>query len=170
MAVTALAASLAGCGGGGGGGGDYIGAALVSLEASPRQIDPGDRTQLTIRIAEVDENGIALKIKFPVELKYVSSSTTLETSDRDEPIIVPVTNSVNSDPDRYLVYYFKRSRFGEDNQGTLRLQLEAVDELSSGKIQIDADVDDPKVSNTTEFQVSSPEFGAEDEVSIEIKN
>lgn len=166
-----MVSAISGCGGGGGGGGDeYLGAALVSLDVSPNEIDPGDRTELRINIAEVDENGIALKVRFPLSLGYVPSSTTIETPDQDDPVSLAPSVTVRADEFRYVVYFMKRSRFGESNQGTLRLQLEAISEAKDVAIEIDADVDDPKISNSREFDADSPEFGAEDSETIQIEN
>lgn len=165
-----LAIVLSGCGGGGGGGGGYVGAALVSIDASPTRIDPGDRTELTINLSEVDDNGIALKIRFPIALKYVSDSTTLEVDGLDDPISLTPNITTRADDFRYVVYFMRRSRFGESNQATMKLQLEGVEEASDVVVGVDPDVDDPNISNGAEFDASNPEFGAEDQVTIQVKN
>lgn len=169
LTTSLLALMISGCGGGGGDS-DFIGAALVSLNASPTKTDPGDRTEIMLHLAEVNDNGIALKVRFPTSLAYVPASSTLEVSGEDTPIDVTPAVTVRVNALRYVVYFFKRSLFGDNNQGTLKLQLAALSDDSGAKIEVDADVDDPRISNLREFDVNNPEFEAEDSETIEIVN
>lgn len=158
---------LSGCGGGGGGGGDdFIGAAQLSMTASPRRIDTGDRTEVRIDISRLHPNGIALKIRFPAGLDYVTSSSVLEVDDTD----IDVTPSINQEKasDVYLVYYISPEQIEEEATGVLLFELEGKKELKEGSIEVDADVDDPEIDNATEFDIDKPQFGAEQEVTIEV--
>jgi len=168
-ALFSLSISLFACGGGGdSSSGDFIGAADVSITVSPNQIDTGDRAQVSVDISNVHPNGIALKIRFPKTLKYVPDSAQLEVSG-DKLDLAPTVN--DSDNDRvYLVFYLKQNKFGTDgeNSGTLTLQIEGLDTLADGKVEVDPDVDDPLISNDTEFNISDPQFTAEDEASLSV--
>lgn len=157
---------LTSCGGGGGGGDDFIGAARAEISASPREVDSGDRVQVRIRIQEVHENGIALKVRFPAGLEYVADSSTLEVDDAERTIAPTELETVEEQV--YLVYYLSQADMGDDEQGELIFQLEGRTEVDDGEIEVDPDVDDPDVSNSTEFNVETPEFGAEDSVFITV--
>jgi hypothetical protein len=163
------------CGGGGGGGGeDFVGAATVAIRLQPSTIDSGDRTQVTIDIGDVHENGIALKVRFPDGLRYVPGSAALDVNDDDTKLTPSVNALVEDDNSIYLVFYLSQSLFrrGEaeyrGEMGSLKLQLEGRTVVRDGKVQVDADVDDPQESNETEFTLSNPEFAAEDEASIRV--
>ena len=163
-----MAASLAlfSCGGGGGSDTSFIGAARVSLQVEPTKIDPGDRMQVRVAIEEVHENGIALKIRFPEGLAYVlnSSFLTVNGNESDES---PEFN-VSDSNDNFLVYFLPQDIFGSKDSGELVFELEGTSEVSTGKVEVDADVDDPLVANGEEFLVDTPEFGAEDSVDVEV--
>ena len=169
LAVT-LAASvgvLTACGGGGGGGGDFIGAAEVYLDVNPETFDTGDRSEIRASIDQVDENGIFLKFKFPKAVSYVKNSAFLQ-SDGDD---IDVSPSVNRDVgnDTYLVFILARHLFDEGGGGELRFQVEGDQEVTTGTIEVDADVDDPLIANDHEFSAQNPEFGAEDSVDIQVR-
>lgn len=168
----ALAALLAGCGGGGGGGGeddDFIGAAQVFVEASPSRIDPGNRTRVRVRISEIHESGVLLKIRFPEGLDYARGSSFLRTDDNTFDVD-PIFNGKASDGFVYLVYSITRSSIPSGEEGELGLQLTGVKEVVDGKIGVDADVDNPALSNASEFKVETPDYNAEDEADIDVVN
>ena len=155
---------LAGCGSGGGGGGDggdFVGAALVQIDASPRSIDTADRTQLRVEISDVHEDGIYLKIRYPEGLKFVGNSSVLVVNG-GETDLAPIINQP-AENGNFLIYSFDQDDFGRDLNGELRLQLEAIDELAGGFIEVDADVRTQQA-----FDVENPNFGAEDGVEIEV--
>jgi len=175
LLCTALLSLATACGGGGGGGGeDFVGAATVSIRLQPSTIDSGDRTQVTIDIGDVHENGIALKVRFPDGLRYVPSSAALEVNDEESKLTPSVNALAEDDSSIYLVFYLSQSLFrrgGAEYQGemgSLKLQLEGRTVVRDGKVEVDADVDDPQESNETEFTLSNPEFAAEDEASIRV--
>lgn len=156
---------MAGCGGGGGGS-SFVGAAIITIDATPSRIDVGDRTQITIRISDVHPDGIALKIRFPSDLNYVANTSILNVDDDEIDTGPTVNETVNSVT--YLVYYFPQRLFGNDNLGTLQLELVANDSVESDRIEVDADVDDPDQSNQTEFDPENPRFEDDDSTRIEV--
>ena len=178
LLALSLSTVLFGCGGGGGGGGggssEYVGAAKVSVRSTPRQIDSGDRTQVSIELSNVHENGIAVKIRFPSGLRYVPSSSFLLVGER-EIDVSPTVNATSEDEDlTYVVFYLEQSQFRRSNQeysgesGTLMIQLEGRKSVVDGEIEVDPDVDDPAEDNLTEFDLTSPEFISEASSSISV--
>ena len=166
--ITLSVITLTGCGGGGGGGGDsFIGAALLSVSATPSEIDAGDRTRVTVNIAHVHPDGIALKLKFPDGLKYVIESSNLFVNGNKSDT-APAVNA-SKDGFVYLVYFFTKARFGENNEGELQIELEGVTGISDGEIEVDADVDDPLISNSSEFSIDNPEFQTQDIAQIRVR-
>jgi hypothetical protein len=163
LLAAAFALPLTGCGGGGGGSDSFVGAADVGLDVSPTEIDSGDRTEVAITLANVIEDGVALKVRFPDALKYVRSSALLLVGQK-EVDLTPKFNGLGDDSDRYLVFYLPQSFFRpsgqeyEGEEGTVVLQLEGVEAVTDGLIEVDVDVDDPLQSNDGEFSVQAPEF------------
>lgn len=167
---------LIGCGGdssvsfGGGG------AALVSITANPNKIDIQDRTTVRIKLRDVNRNGIAVKIRFSNKLEYAPNTTFLRVLGEDKKF----------DPDfnvrdgnvRYLVYFIKRSNFGDlpdeedletiSEEGELRLELTGRERIQNSTIEVDVDVDDPLIANDQEFSVEEPGFQSEAEASISV--
>ena len=178
--TTALIVSLTGSGavfgrGGGGGGGDeFVGAANVSINSSPQQIDSGDRTRVSIELSDVHENGIAVKVRFPSGLRYVPSSSFLMVGEREIDISPTVNATDDTEDQTYLVFYLTQSQFRRSNQeyngesGTLLIQLEGRKTVVDGEIEVDPDVDDPAEDNTIEFDLASPEFVSEASASITV--
>jgi hypothetical protein len=65
------------CGGGVGGGvSSAPDPAHITIEANPSLVDSGDRTAVTVDIYDVNDLGIALKLKYPKGLDYVVSSAS----------------------------------------------------------------------------------------------
>lgn len=169
IASAFLLIFLTSCGGGGsdGGGSGFVGAAQVSLKASPKTIDTGDRTEVRISVSDVNESGIALKIRFPSSLAYVPSSALLIV-DGDEKDATPTVNA-SKDDDIYLVFYFSQDDFGADAEGEVVVLLEGVSSEAAGFIEVDADVDDPAIDNASEFSLEEPEFVAESDSGIVVE-
>lgn len=157
---------LTGCGGGGGGGDSFIGAAEVRVTVSPNKIDTGDRSQVRVTIREVHENGIALKVRYPVGLEYVRDSAILQVG--SSKIDSGPLNNVAPGDEVYLVFYFSPDLFKKSNEGELYFELEATSEVVDGQIEVDADVDDPDVDNDDEFDATLPEFLSESSASIAV--
>jgi hypothetical protein len=174
--VLCAIATLTACGGGGGGGGssDFVGAAVVSLETTPSEIDSGDRTLVETDISQVHKNGIALKFRFPESLRYVRESAFLYINNKEIDLTPTADKLSDEDGSRYLVFFLKQSLFAkpgekyDGNSGVVKLQLEGIDALKDGSIEVDADVDDPTENNSSEFDINKPEFVAEDETYIAV--
>jgi hypothetical protein len=169
--------SMVGCGGGGGGddSGDFSGAANVSMSVKPSSLDSGDRTLVRVDVSDVHENGIALKFRYPAGLVYVPNSATILVDDK-ETAIKPRVNAVTSDDESvYLVFYLPQKLFrrtGQDysgESGTVELQLVGKLAVRDGLVEVDADVDDPGIADSVEFNLSKPEFLAEDQQSISVQ-
>ena len=156
------------CGGGGGGGvSSAPDPAHVTIDANPSSIDSGDRTAVTVDIYDVNDLGISLKIRYPTGLDYVVSSAHLEI-DGQTYSAIPAGSEQSSSEYSYLVFYFSKSVFG-DESGRLSLFLQgngAVD----GQVQVDVDLDDPTLSNSSEFTVTDPKFNAQDAAGIEVRD
>jgi hypothetical protein len=169
LALTVVCAfGFAHCGGGGGGDGEgeFVGAARVDLTISPQRIDTGDRTEVRIRLSDIHENGIALKVRYPKGLDYVRGSSFIEVENSDQDVDPTVNQGVESEI--FLVYYIAPDSLGRQKQGTLFFELEGRDSVDDGIIEVDADVDDPDINNSTEFDIERPEFQGEQESSIEV--
>ena len=165
---------LTACGGGGGGGGDFAGAATVTLDVQPSQIDTGDRAQVSTQVGDVHSNGIALKFRYPPGLKYVHSSAFLSVQDKDYDISPTVNVASNEDDAIYLIFYMPQKLFttsGEEyngQPGTVTFQLVGRSEVDDGLDEVDAVVDDSATDNSVEFDLANPEFVAEDQASISV--
>ena len=164
----AAAACLTACGGGGGGGGDFVGAADVWIGANPTSIDTGDRLQITLHLSNVVEDGIAVKLRYPVGLSYVPDSARLTVDGND--IDLNPQNNTPVEGVVYLVFYLSQAIFGENNRGELVVELEGIDTIRDGEISVDADVNDPAVDDALEFDPENPEFSGNDSVFVSVGN
>lgn len=161
-------ALLSSCGGGGGGGDDFVGAGLVTVRSSPSTIDTGDRMLVTAEVSDLHENGILLKFRYPAGLDYVLDSAELLPQGTDNPSDIGPAVNAQQDGETFLVFFLQRSQFGSEERGTVSFQLEGIDRVQSGEIEVDADVNDPLVDDSAEFDPESPEFGAEDATSVSV--
>lgn len=158
---------LSGCGGGGGGESDNPAkAADVTVSADPRSIDSGDRTLVTIYVSDVNQLGILLKVRFPKEMEYVKHSATMEVDGVSHE--VKADFDAADDSNTYVVFILDRYQFGDNNQGIVTLQGQATAKSTTPLIEVDPDINDPLVKDKDEFDVTNPEFAAEDSVAIEI--
>jgi hypothetical protein len=146
---------------------EFVGAARVSVQNAPSKIDTGDRTRVRIGISAVNENGIALKILYPEGLAFVENSAVLELSEDETEELVPALN-VEGDDGFYLLFFLSEDQFEERKRGVLELQLEGISSVRDGKIEIDADVNDPLIEDSEEFDLEDPQFVSESESSIEV--
>jgi len=147
---------VVGCGGGGGGGG-YAGSGRVDLSLEPNRIDVGDRTRISVQISEVNPDGALLKLHIPDALSYVSNTGVLSVGGQDFDV-APDIDVLGDSQDRYLVFFFLQSDFGDGRSGRLRLELQADASVADGYIEVDIDVDDPDVNNLLEFSIDDPRF------------
>lgn len=174
--VAGLLVALTACGGGGGGGGGdpFYGAANVNVRTTPSRIDSGDRTQVSMELSEVHENGIAVKIRFPAALRYVPASSFLNVGSKEIDVTPTVIQTDQSEDVTYVVFYLTQSQFKRSSgeyrgeSGTLLIQLEGRREVIEGEVEVDPDVDDPAEDNAVEFDINSPEFAAEGSARIEV--
>lgn len=173
LATTTI---LTGCGGGGGSddSSTFSGAATVSVDLTPSIIDSGDETLVKAWVGDVHPSGIALKFKYPSGLNYVFQSATLTVGEK-EVEIKPRTNVLTPDEkSAFLVFYLSQRLFRQDSEeykgspGLVRLRLVGKSLVNNGLVQVDADVDNPDVADSIEFNVSKPEFVASDEASISV--
>lgn len=168
VAFAALCLALPACGGGGGGGGgDFVGAANASVSVSPEQIDTADRMLVRVDVSDVNESGIALKIKFPVGLVYVPSSSSLLVDGK--PLDISPDVYVAENNSRFLVFYLAEPSFGENKAGRVEFFLEGATRVLEGTLEVDADVDDPLTDNSVEFDPKNPDFAAEDSVQVRVE-
>ena len=165
LALVLLASQLCSCGGGGGGD-SFVGAAKVSLSVDPNKIDTADQSEVRMMLSHVHPEGILLKLKFPVGLEYVRDSAILKVDGSEDPISPSVNKK--KDNDRYLVFFLSQDQFGQDAEGEVRLQLTAVDPVAAGMVEVDPDVNDPRVRDSKEFDIDAPEFVAEDAEDIQV--
>lgn len=162
---------LSSCGGGGGGGSDdQVYPATIAIDTDPGTIDSGDITFTHIDIYDVAPGGVVLKIKFPIALTYQTGSSIVEV-DGVRYDTSPDFHESNT-TDTYLVYIYRREDFGDSNYARLTIQLKGRDATTdaTGKIQVDADFNDPLVSTADKFSITDPQFDADDEVSITISD
>jgi len=153
------------CGGDNSNDNKFIGAAIVSVETSPKKFDTGDRTKVKVQISDLHPNGISLKINIPSNLEYVNGTGVIKIKDQSFPL--SPQSIVNSNQGLFLVFYMNNSIF-DNHTGELFFELEAINPLEYGLIAVDADVDDPAIDNSVEFSSLNPEFIAEDSVEIEV--
>ena len=179
--ATSLFASLAlGCGGGGGGGDSFVGAAEVNLTVSPNSIDTNDRARVTIRIKNVIDNGILLKVRFSPKLSYAVNTSKLKLDNEDTTTPSEPTVTAESSSWKYLVFFLSRAQFGDTSNGSstsdqtasepasLTFEIIGNGKLVDGIIEADADVNDPTVPDSQEFNVSSPGFESQSDASIQV--
>lgn len=161
--LASVSLVLSSCGGGGGGGGGDEGnedlAANVSLSVSPTTLDTGDRTTVEILIENFNEDGAAIKVRFPIGARYIIGTSELVFDDRTTDV-APTSNVSDDEEFSYLVYYFRKSTIG-DERVTLRLKLLGVGVVEDGLVEVDADLDDPQIDNQSEFDVAAPNFAAQ---------
>ncbi|HMO02321.1 MAG TPA: hypothetical protein PKD37_06295 [Oligoflexia bacterium] len=154
--------------GGGKGDSNFVGAALVYINAEPRTIDRGDRTRVTINIEQVHPNGILLKLKYPTGLGYVAKSARIGERLEQLKAINPAFN-LSDEVHKFTVFTISRSALGEKNKGLLRLELTGLSRLDKGVVAVDADVNDPKINDEVEFDINDPQFEPEDLVEITVR-
>ena len=176
--LTTASAVLHGCGGGGGDGSDesFSGAASVSIRVTPSDIDTGDRTQVELSVGDVNEVGVALKLRYPSGLRYVSGSATLTVESVEKKINPSVNISSQEAKISYLVFYVPQKSFRRPGEpysgdpGTVTLQLAGKAQVQDGLVEVDADIDDPAKDNSEEFKITSPEFLADDQAPISVQS
>jgi len=157
-----------GCSSGGGGGSAATEAATLSISISPRIIDAGDTTEIRVDITSLDEDGIALKIRYPTGLSYVLDSSFIEVGDAlldAGPDFDETSTDFN-----YLVYFLSWADFDGTDTGALIFRLRGESAVDSGFVAADADLDDPLTDNEDEFDVDAPQFTEQVSVEVRVEN
>jgi hypothetical protein len=165
LAVTLLL-TIAACGDGSSDG--VFGAAFVSVKATPSFIDVGDRTFVVVDIDQLDDDGILLKVRFPIGLEYLLNSSFIRVRGEDfarDPDLVFTSERENRN---YLVYYLSKQQFDGNDEGTISFDLIGRSLVSRGEIEVDADIDNPNIPNEDEFDPEVTEFNREDSTSIRV--
>lgn len=178
LLLTSTSILLHGCGGGGGDGSDetFSGAASVSIRVTPSDIDTGDRAQVELSVGDVSEVGVAIKVRYPSGLRYVSGSATLTVETVEKKVNPSANVSSQEAKISYLVFYVPQKSFRRPGEpysgdpGTLTFQLAGKSEVKDGLVEVDADIDDPTKDNSEEFKITSPEFLADDQAPISVQS
>ena len=169
LITLASALALTGCGSSGGDD-DFIGAAHVSISASPTTIDTGDRTSIKITISDLHKDGILLKIYHPSAFSYVQNSASLRIEDKEYHLDpdIDIASGEFVKAGRFLVFFLSHKTFGESQYGELRFELEGMSTIRSGEVGVDADVNDPLIDDSVEFEPSDPKYASEASVWITV--
>ena len=162
---------LASCGDDNDNDNSFVGAADIQLDVTPNEIDTGDRTQVSVEITNINSSGIILKILYPEALSFVSNSGSLEI-DGDETDLTPSVLAPG-DAGQFAVFFIPARDISaedilEDPETRLTFVLEANETLENGVIAVDADVDDPLIDNSVEFNIDQPQFVTEDREEISV--
>ena len=152
---------MIGCGSGGGSGSDYVGGANVSISVEPQEVDTGDQVLVSVGIGDVHPDGIALKIRYPQQLSFVTASALLEINGQRTLTSPDFEESSATGAYTYLVFLLDQPLLIERG-GSLTFELRALGQISKGEIGVDADI------NTGEFDSSAPQFSAQDSVLVTI--
>ncbi len=175
---------LWGCGSGGGGSGDgggFVGAAKINLTVSPGTIDTSDRARVTIKINNVIDTGIVLKVRYSTKLSYAANTAKLKLDSEDTSVAIEPNVTAETNNWKYLVFFLARSQFGDavtdttdadetpSDPATLTFEIIGKGRLSDGVVEGDADVNDPTITDSEEFNIESPGFEAETEASIQVQ-
>jgi hypothetical protein len=125
--------------------------------------------QVTVRINEVHPDGVFLKIRFPDGFAYAVQTARFKGNETDRAIDPAFNTAASKEGSVYLAFNLPRSNFGEDNEGEVIFELNSESGVQSGKIEVDADVNDPTIADQAEFSVDDPEFDVQDDVEIKVR-
>ena len=173
-----LLLALTSCGGGGGGSGDsFVGAASINMSLSPNTIDTNDRARVSIRIENVIDTGILLKVRYSPKISFAAGTAELKLDTEDLATkVVPSVMAETSDY-KYLVFFLGRNQFGDvpadgetllSTPATLTFEITGDKKLTDGKIEADADVNDPAIPDATEFNINKPGLEPTTDASINV--
>ncbi len=145
--------------------------AEARIRTSPEQIDTGDRTEVEVELFDFVEDEIAIKIKYPLGLVYVSETAFLVLD--GELVDIGPDEEESDSTDTYLVFYFSTDDLVDADGNALSrmeliFELEGNEDVSDGTIEVDIDLDNPDVSNSSEFAVATPKFDAQDSNFIQV--
>ena len=120
-----------------------------------------------IRLRDLGAFSVALKVKFPKQLRYISASSYLTVDDSDSRF--DPANSETASGSSYLVFYVNRNNLGDDENGIVSFEVTGDKRVEDGLIEVDVDIDDPHHSNSSEFEPTDPKFDAQDAVTIQVR-
>jgi len=164
---TFISLFAVGCGGSGNDG--FFGAAFVDVEAAPRLIDIGDATFVTVRVEDVDDDSIFLKVRFPVGLAYLKGSSQLRVKGEEIPREPDLIFTQAQESKNYIIYFLSRSEFQDRDESIVSFDLVGESRISKGDIEVDADIDNENIDNGSEISFSDPKFQTEDNVEIQVR-
>jgi hypothetical protein len=157
---------LVSCDSGSSGGGIDSGPASAKISLSPDVIDTGDVTVVKVSLDNFTESSVAVKIRFPLGLKYVYESSVISVDDQ---ILDTGPADIASSSDySYLVYYIEEEMFYPRTSGSLDFVLEGIVNVADGKVGVDIDLDNPEIKNSSEFDIADPKFDAVSETKIRV--
>jgi hypothetical protein len=166
--IAALVSGALSCGSDSNSLGGAGGAAFVRISTQPRDFDVGDSTSTSVRVEDIKESGIILKIRYPSAAEYVRGSSSVEVNGRDR---AREPDRIVSDRDnnrRYLLYFIYPEQIGNERDTTVSFELRGVSRITKGKIEVDPDVASRDIPDQQEFTIANPEFSSEAEVEIEV--
>ena len=136
--VALASVALVACGdlpGHGGGGSSNEGnAARVSLDTSPRKIDSGDFTTVSIRLTDVDSI-FMIKVRADQSFRYVEDSAFLVPDDEDLPTVEYSARTDFADPqEAERIKQEHEIAFTAQKKAELRRLLDLMIALDSGEI------------------------------------
>ena len=157
------------CGGGGGGSdGGYQPAAELDLSVVPNEIDPGDRSFVTMHVWDVREEGLLLALRYPYGVVYVADSGRFER-DGKAYTLTPVLETSDGTY-VYLLFLFNQSDFGANGQetATVSFELEARNGGIKGAVEVDPKIRVPGATINQQFDIANPLFGAKESVEFKV--
>lgn len=159
LSLVLMINSCGGLGGGGGGGSSANYAGDIGLTLEKDYLDSGDLNRVTVEVANLNRDGVLLKIRTSKSLRYVENSAVL-FPDREEKSRVSPAEESSSDQDRYLVFFLDRQDAFGDDYIALQLDVKATEGDKDAFIEIDIDNNDPNIPDSKEFKSSAPRFSA----------
>ncbi len=153
------------CGSGGGGGGASEPAQVI-ITVSPEILDSGERTTVKVSLFDFSEEQVAIKVRYPAALDYVTESSTYVIEGQDVDAGPDVEDS--DETHDYLVFYFDTETLEGSDRLELFFKLRAAADVTPDDIEVDIDLDDPDIKNSEEFAVATPLFDAQDEAFIQV--
>ena len=159
--------AISGCGSSSNDG--FFGAAFVEVDASPNSIDIGDATFVTVRVEDVDDDSIFLKVRFPEGLSYLRGSGQIRVGGEEfsrEPDLVFSQEEENKN---FIVFFLSRQEFQDRDESIVSFDLVGISRVSESDIEVDPDIDDPNIDNQSEISFDDPKFQSEDSVRIQVR-
>jgi len=161
---------LIGCGGGGGGPSASAGnPAAASIQVSPRTIDSGDRSLVTVELRDIqveDSNGMIIKLVIPDSLDFLTTTPLFSRRDLDDVLIDART--FNGSNVQYILFYVDMASIPiSRREAEISFLVEGTELLSPSTVAVDVDVTD--VDDRQTFSVNNPRFTALSSTTIEVK-